>query len=100
MSRLPDLKKAVRLNRKTFSEHASAHVQLKKYGLTSAAYLALCHAQDGQCAICLQAKPLGIDHDHATGAVRGLLCLTCNSGLGMFKDKPELLQAAIHYLLR
>jgi len=41
---------------------------------------------------------LKIDHDHRTGQVRGLLCHTCNAGLGMFKDNIELLHRAIMYL--
>lgn len=43
-------------------------------------------------------KRHAIDHDHATGQIRGLLCDLCNTGLGMFKDNQELLQKAIVYL--
>ena len=64
-------------------------------------------AQSRQCAICkapVEALVSGrlvtahIDHDHATGQVRGLLCHGCNSGLGYFKDDPELLFQAMCYL--
>lgn len=51
-----------------------------------------------RCLICGSDKRLVLDHDHKTGQVRGRLCGTCNSGLGMFRDSPELLVSAIEYL--
>jgi Recombination endonuclease VII len=65
---------------------------------------ALLAAQENRCAICGSQgengvrKGLVLDHDHATGCIRGMLCLQCNSGLGQFRDSPELLAAAIQYL--
>lgn len=38
------------------------------------------------------------DHDHTTGKWRGVLCSTCNTGIGMLKDSPDLCEAAAAYL--
>jgi hypothetical protein len=78
----------------------SAHLRL--YKLTSEHYARLLLAQDGKCAICLQPcrsrTLLCVDHDHDTGAVRGLLCSRCNAGLGQFQDSPDVLARARAYL--
>jgi hypothetical protein len=50
------------------------------------------------CAICHSAPAAHVDHDHATGKVRALLCFNCNGGLGQFKDNPEALHAAAYYV--
>jgi hypothetical protein len=56
----------------------------------------------GGCAICgkpcKSGRRLAVDHDHANGFVRGLLCTLCNTGLGKFQDSPELLEKAAAYL--
>jgi len=62
-------------------------------------------AQSGLCAICQQppapeSRGLAVDHDHATGAVRALLCQPCNLGLGFFADNPVALRAAADYIER
>ena len=41
---------------------------------------------------------LAVDHCHKTGKIRGLLCISCNQGLGSFRDSPEALRAAAKYL--
>jgi Recombination endonuclease VII len=79
---------------------------LNQYGLTPEDYARFSANQGLVCAICGTHKPgnghkqLLVDHDHASGRVRGLLCNACNRGLGDFHDDPELLQAAIAYLLK
>ncbi len=70
------------------------------YGLAQSEVLNMLAAQSGQCAICRE--PMGdryhVDHDHATGEVRSLLCPPCNKGLGHFRDNENLLVAAAEYL--
>jgi len=80
---------------------------VKTYGLTDADFERLLAEQGGGCAICRRPEtkvrlgvplPLCVDHDHATGAVRGLLCRACNVGLGAFEDNTAALVAAAAYL--
>lgn len=74
-----------------------------KYGLTHDDYARMLETQGGLCAICTTDKPGGrgvfhVDHDHTTGAVRGLLCHGCNIMLGSGKDDPAVLAAGATYL--
>lgn len=77
-----------------------------RYGMTVEDYEALENAQNKKCAICgsestnnsRAGKRLFVDHCHTTDKIRGLLCSTCNHGLGQFKDSVEVLQSAIDYL--
>ena len=50
------------------------------------------------CVICGDTTKLVVDHDHATGKIRGMLCNHCNRGLGHFRDDPMLLEFAAQYL--
>lgn len=50
------------------------------------------------CAICLTTDELVGDHDHASGAPRGILCRNCNLAIGNMVDSPERLRAAADYL--
>lgn len=51
-----------------------------------------------ECVICGSEEPLVVDHDHNSGAIRGMLCNHCNRGLGHFRDDPTLLEFAAQYL--
>ena len=70
------------------------------YGISSDDYDRLFAHQRGACAICgkRSAKTLCVDHCHATGKVRGLLCQRCNLALGHLNDSPTLVSAALAYL--
>ncbi len=75
-----------------------------KFGITLDEYREMEAAQDSKCAVCqLECKSgrdLAVDHDHATDAVRGLLCMNCNRAIGWMQDSPDRLLAAAAYLLR
>ena len=72
-----------------------------KFGISLEQYEAAREAQNGGCAICgyyHEGRALAVDHDHETGALRGLLCDWCNTALGKFTDNVGTLQRAIRYL--
>lgn len=82
---------------------AKQHELQKMFGITLADYEAMLSAQGGVCAVCGQKDEwfnLAVDHCHATGRIRGLLCSQCNRGLGLFKDRADLLDKAAQYLRR
>lgn len=79
----------------------SRHYHLKRrYGIGADEVAAMIEEQGGVCAICGEAEPAHVDHDHATGRVRGVLCFNCNGGLGQFRDRIDVLEHAIAYLRR
>jgi hypothetical protein len=70
------------------------------YGISREQYEGLLAKQGGVCGICRKPpqEPLCVDHSHATGRVRGLLCRKCNTGLGSYDDDVSLMAAGIAYL--
>lgn len=79
----------------------SFKARMKRMGLDHEFVLKYIEQHNGVCEICGD-KPsfrkLAVDHCHITSAMRGLLCSTCNTGIGMFKDDTSLLLKAILYL--
>jgi Autographiviridae endonuclease VII len=71
-----------------------------RFGISLEDYDALLAKQNGACAICKKksARSLCVDHCHATGMIRGLLCKKCNSSMGFFEDDAARIRAAIAYL--
>lgn len=86
-----------RKNRDKYYEYNAAN----RYGVKRAQIQAMC-ATSKVCEICgdppAAKKRLAIDHDHATGKLRGMLCHTCNLGLGAFKDDVLRIHKAAMYL--
>jgi hypothetical protein len=70
----------------------------RRYGITEADADRMLVDQRGLCAICRERPAAHVDHDHATGRVRGLLCFNCNQALGNFSDRRDFMLAAIAYL--
>lgn len=86
--------------KKPFEDHARKSHLKRKYAITLDDFKVLLQEQKGACAICktVFAVNLGVDHDHKTGLVRGLLCHRCNVGLGYFKDNKDTLLEAANYI--
>jgi hypothetical protein len=86
--------------RAAWKKHPSYHARLhKRYGMSETQYEYILMAQHGKCLIC-DATPerLVVDHDHATGEVRGLICRFCNFMLGNSKECTAVLEAGARYL--
>lgn len=82
------------------AQYMREYVLRTNYGLSAESFAALLDSQGGKCAICRTAKRTGrgrlhVDHCHATGKVRGLLCVKCNMALGWYEKFKE---AAAGYL--
>jgi hypothetical protein len=70
----------------------------QRYGISAAEVDEMIEQQGGLCAICRKRTPTQVDHDHASGKVRGVLCLECNAAIGAFKDSVRIVYQAIAYL--
>ena len=74
---------------------------LSRYGLTRHEFNALLESQHGRCAICQElpvGESLNVDHCHASGRVRALLCRGCNTAIGLLGDDPGKIRAAAFYI--
>jgi len=86
-----------------FQKKKSRKRLLSKYGLSLEGYNNLLTRQNGLCKICNKSQnppghSLCVDHDHKTNKVRGLLCYSCNAGIGKFQDNIDYLLKASYYL--
>lgn len=100
-------------NRESFHRNKHKHGRYKysaqtywqrlwsKFKLTESDYQGILNSQGGGCALCGEVetgKRMPVDHNHDTGDVRGILCTSCNRGLGLMKDNAELLRKAAAYV--
>jgi len=108
-------KEKVRVYQKALRESPKVKAYcLKRYNLNVKDYLKMIKKQNNKCAICGncettkigkssegnegEIKALGVDHNHKTGGVRGLLCFKCNLGLGNANEDIFILKNCIKYL--
>lgn len=91
-----------RLNRREKDSYSNKRFLRLYYKMSEEDYEKRYKEQNGCCAICkgnnLSGRRLSVDHNHATGYIRGLLCGNCNLGIGNFKDNVEFFKTAIEYL--
>lgn len=97
--------KWVSANRELSRERQRGYHYKRLYGITIEERDAMLQAQGGVCLCCQSVPttsktPWHVDHNHKTGAVRGILCLHCNITLGHARDNPELLRKLADYLER
>ena len=83
------------------------HRLREKYGMTIKEYNDMLESQGNVCAICGESEQvlhnglprlMAVDHNHSTGAVRGILCNNCNRLIGLAEEDTHLLEKAIAYL--
>ena len=99
-------RESARKRRAFVPETIRSHKYFGNYGIRLEDYERLFREQGGVCAICggppgnAKSPHFHVDHDHETGQVRGLLCHSCNTGIGSLKDNPDLLRKAVEYIER
>lgn len=102
-ARSPKCRECTRTQNTEWNRKSARRALLKKYDLREIDYHRMLVEQGGGCKICggtcTSGRRLAVDHCHKSGGVRGLLCRSCNVGLGHFKDSPKLLLLAAEYLL-
>lgn len=102
MNEAARLRRFRRENPERAADYRHTYRLKSKYGLTPAAYSAMLEGQNGVCAICgdecSTGRRLAVDHCHATGRIRGLLCARCNRAVGFVLDDPERAEAIAAYL--
>jgi len=96
--------------RKNYISEKQHQINLKNfYHITKELYDEMLEAQGGVCAICGQPetstyrgkiRTMSVDHDHATGAIRALLCSDCNRFVGFIERNPHKIELALAYLGR
>lgn len=104
-------------NKQHYIQYLQCHTcsnLISNYGINNGQRKQLLDKQGNKCAICFKdiyfkgqtikgddnTNAAVLDHCHATMKIRGILCTSCNRGLGLFKDSPDILNSAIKYILK
>ena len=98
-------KKWYQKNRERLIRKNVSNDRLRRYKIFEDQYQRMVFEREGKCEICSRVptgrwKNLCVDHNHATGKIRGLLCHACNKALGLLQDNPDIVQEAKNYLER
>ena len=87
-----------------FNKRMKSYNLESRYGITHAEKMQMIKLQNNCCVICNTEfktdKSTHVDHCHKTGQIRAILCHSCNTGLGAFKDSVLILERAIDYKLK
>ena len=92
-----------RAKRKTYMAGYNVRTRGRRMGLSPGDYDAMFHNQSGVCDVCgaperRRGRSLAVDHNHATGVVRALLCHDCNIALGLLREQPEIARSLADYM--
>lgn len=97
--------KVLAASKKLRLENPPEHFRIRlksNYGIDVETYARMLHSQGFSCAICREVlamdKRTHVDHNHATGKVRGVLCQDCNHTIGSARERVDVLRSAIEYL--
>ena len=90
----------------TLCLNCSKEIKLKqRFGITQKQYDKVLKDQNGLCGVCgrdhdyiVKGRSFAVDHCHETGAIRGLLCTSCNQAIGKLGDTTEAIKSAVEYL--
>lgn len=98
----PEYQQKLKAWRKANRARINLCAKMKRYGLTLAQYTQMLKAQNNTCKVCLgpfeSPRRTHVDHDHATGQVRAILCGSCNTALGHLRESDFNLQRMLAYL--
>jgi hypothetical protein len=91
-----DLNRKARENYYKRREHHKSTQLLRRYGISLEEKKIMYENQQGKCAICgvhesefSDKRPLVVDHNHITNKVRALLCIRCNTLLGIYENYQD-----------